>query len=83
MPDSEDDPEAPGWPVAYVSPGGGAEKAGMKGGDEIMSIDGHTINGYADYKRTTRGKEPGDVIAVTVKRGDEELKLEVELAARE
>ena len=55
----------------------------MKAGDIIMSIDGHAINGYAEYKGATRGKKPGDVIEVTVLRGREELTLNVELTARD
>ncbi len=82
MPDIEDDPEKKGWRVTHVSPDGGADKAGMKAHDQIVEIDGRTINGMREYREATAGKKPGDVLSVTVLRGDEELVLQVELSAR-
>jgi len=81
-PDMEDDPDKKGWRVAHVWPDGGADKAGMKDGDRIVQIDGHTINGFREYRLSTADKKPGDVVAVTVLRDDEELVLKVELMAR-
>jgi hypothetical protein len=82
MPDMEDESDAPGWRVAQVFPGSGADKAGMKAGDRITRINGHPINGFGDYREVTGDKKPGDIIEVTVLRGQQELILKVELSAR-
>ncbi len=81
-PDFEDDPEKKGWRVASVFPKGGAAKAGMKAGDEIIEVDGQTINGLSEYRTVTSEKKSGDVISVTVRRGDEEIVMSVELSSR-
>lgn len=82
MPDMEDDSEEPGWRVAAVAPGGGASKAGMKAGDRILKINDLSIGDFMDFRKASRGKSPGDVVEVVVKRGKEELSLSVELSAR-
>lgn len=82
MPDMDDDSDAPGWRVAMVAPGGGAAKAGMKVGDRILKVNAVVINGFMDYREATRGKKPGDVIDVIVKRGQEQITLNVKLSAR-
>jgi len=80
MPDMEDHSDEPGWRVARVFPGTGAASAGMKPGDRVLRIDGETIDGLADYRAATRDKNPGDVVKVTVLRGEKELTLDVTLS---
>ncbi|MGD2110113.1 MAG: M20/M25/M40 family metallo-hydrolase [Phycisphaerae bacterium] len=80
MPDMDDDSGRPGWRIARVFPGSGADRAGMKPGDRVVSIEGKTIGGLADYREVIRGKKPGDVINVTVLRDVEERTLDVELS---
>ena len=82
LPDRTDDPDKPGWRVVTVMEGGGAATAGMKDGDVIIEIDGKAINGLDDFRDQTKDKKPGDVIAVKIRRGDEEMTLDVTLAAR-
>ena len=82
MPDPADESELPGWRVERVLPDGGAAKAGMQDGDRILSIAGNAVNGFREYRQATREMKPGDVVAVVVKRGREELTLEVTLRAR-
>lgn len=81
-PDMDDTSDTPGWRVARVFPGSGADKAGMRSGDRIIRIDGLRISGLNEYRAATAHKEPGDIIQVTVLRGREELILDVELSAR-
>lgn len=81
-PDFEDASVEPGWRVAEVMPGGGAEKAGIMPGDRILRINQETITDFNDYRRATDDKKPGDVIRVTLRRGGEERTLDVELAGR-
>ena len=82
MPDMQDESEAPGWRVAQVTNGGGADKAGMLAGDRILTIDGQAINDFADYRQVTRDKKPGDSVDIVVRRGGDKLTLKVELSAR-
>jgi serine protease Do len=78
----DQDTAGPGWLIAAVMPEGAAAKAGMKDADRILSVDGKTITGLSDYYKATEKKKAGDVVAVVVRRGAEELTLQVELAAR-
>jgi Peptidase family M28/PDZ domain/PA domain len=80
MPDMEDSGDG-GWRIARVFPESGALEAGMKSGDRIIKIEGATIGGLQDYRKVIKGKKPGDVIVVTVRRGDEQLDLSVKLSA--
>ncbi len=82
MPDMDDESTAKGWRIARVTPGGAAAKAGMKPGDRILTIDGKLIADFMDYRKATEKKKPGDIIAVSVLRGQKELSLSVELQAR-
>jgi hypothetical protein len=83
VPNQDADLNGPGWPIAEVMENGGAAKAGMKPGDRILSVDGQSISGISDYFKATEKKKPGDVVAVSIRRGKEELTLQVELAARQ
>jgi hypothetical protein len=78
MPDMEDT-GGKGWKIAQVLPGGGAAKAGMKSGDRLIKIDGKEISGFREYLEVTRAHSAGDVVPVSVLRGEEELVLNVEL----
>ena len=79
----DQDAAGPGWLIAAVMPEGGAAKAGMKDGDRILSVDGKTITGLSDYYKATEKKKAGDVVEVKITRGNEDLTLQVELAARQ
>jgi hypothetical protein len=81
-PDPDNDPDKTGWVVNSVFPDGGAGNAGMRAGDQIIEIDGQTVKGIAEYLSLTADKKPGDVLSVTVLRGDKQIKLQVELRAR-
>ena len=74
--------EGPGVRCTGVSPGSPAEKAGMKGGDVVVRFDGKEIRNVYDYTYALGDKEPGDRVAVVVKRGGAEVTLDVVLGAR-
>ena len=82
LPDQDDDSGEKGWRIARVMPDSGAAKAGMMDGDRILRIEGKEVNSFADYREATGEKKPGDVVGVDIRRGDEELSLKVEMAAR-
>jgi hypothetical protein len=71
-----------GWRVTEVMSGLGADKAGMKAGDLILSIDGKIVKDRTDFFKATQQKKPGDVVPVLVRRGQEDVTLQVELTAR-
>jgi 2-alkenal reductase len=82
--------------VTDVIPGGPADKAGVKsgdqptsvpglfgGGDLVTAIDGRAIRTFDEllsYLITNRG--PGDIVVLTVKRGDQTLDINVTLDKR-
>jgi aminopeptidase YwaD len=59
-----------------------AAKAGLKQGDLMTQFDGKPIQNLYDFTYALRAKKPGDVVAVTVKRGGQDVKVNVTLEAR-
>ncbi len=51
-------------------------------GDTIVAVDSQPISTVEDIGNALEGKKPGDVVAVSVRRGDSLIDLEVELAER-
>jgi len=82
--------------VASVVPGGPADKAGVLagtkdvglqglkgGGDLIIAVDGHAVDTFSDFlSYLVNNKAPGDVITLTVLRGDQTVDLKVTLDKR-
>jgi S1-C subfamily serine protease len=78
-----------------VNPGGPADKAGIRagdqttstglnaGGDLITAIDGQTIHSFDDLLRyLINNKVPGDTVVLTVMRGQEKVDIPVTLDKR-
>ncbi|MEM7152775.1 MAG: MXAN_5808 family serine peptidase [Myxococcota bacterium] len=64
--------------IVRVLPGMPAELAGMKSGDVLLTIDGAaTVNMPADEAQSLLRGPVGEVVVVTVRRGDETLTLEI------
>lgn len=59
-----------------------AQRAGLKGGDVIIALDGKTVRNLQDYSVLLFSHRPGDVITVTVRRDDEELELTATLTGQ-
>ena len=68
-----------GIQLRMVAPGSAAEKAGLKAGDILKSIDGKNITEQDDVKAQLTGKKPGDKIKVAIISGAENKELEIEL----
>jgi len=77
--------------ITSVVPGSGAERAGMRAsrrtrggiilGDLITSIEGRSVATINDVHTILESYRVGDVVAVTVVRGDGEEELEVRLSS--
>jgi len=80
--------------VQKVVPGGAADRAGIKGGNQqaylgnmpivlggdlIVAIDGRDITDTADIAEVMDKHQPGDVISVTIYRGKKKLILKLAL----
>lgn len=55
--------------IPPVTPGGPADKAGLKAGDVIIEMNGQTINSADELIVAIRAKTPGDQVTVTYRRG--------------
>jgi len=61
--------------------GGGAEAAGLKKGDIISKVNGHTVTESSDLQETVGRLQPGDKINLTVIRDGSEKNFAVTLKA--
>jgi membrane-associated protease RseP (regulator of RpoE activity) len=69
--------------VTGFSHGSGAEKAGLKAGDQIVSVDGVAVRSFEDVRIELVFRNQGDRVSVKVLRPDgaagKEIAFEVEL----
>jgi hypothetical protein len=68
-----------GLEVMDARKGGPAERAGLKKGDVIISINGKEVNNITDYMSRLNTLKKGEKAKVGVKRKDEKLIIEVQL----
>ncbi|GAA3230842.1 S1C family serine protease [Actinocorallia longicatena] len=64
-----------------VTPGGPADKAGLKGGDVITAFDGKAMATPEDLIGAITSHNPGDKVKITFKRGNQEQTVEVTLGS--
>lgn len=69
--------------VASVVEGGPAEKAGVKMGDVILSLDGEPLDDPKDLPRMVAASKAGSELALTVLRNGKQKKLNVEIGRSE
>ena len=60
-----------------------AHDAGIKAGDVLLAWDGDPLHGMRDLFTHLQEHEPGDLVILTIQRGEERLELEVTLKASE
>ena len=70
-----------GVPVGAVTGNGPADKAGMRAGDIIITWNGKAVKTIGDYMDFTGQSEPGEVVIIGVRRGENVLVLKVTLEA--
>jgi S1-C subfamily serine protease len=75
-------PDASGTKIMQVIPESAAEKAGVKVDDVITAINGTPTPSMADLRGTITRFRPGDVVTLTVQRGDRSLTLRATLGVQ-
>ena len=65
--------------ITDLEEGLGADLAGLKPGDIIKSVDGITINKFADLSGYLSTKRPGEKVKLIYKRDGNEMKVDVRL----
>ncbi len=70
---------AKGIYVSEVTPGGGAEAAGLKAQDIIVKLHGTPVNTMNKLNSLLVGYKPGDVVDLTVLRDGKEIEVDVTL----
>jgi S1-C subfamily serine protease len=69
--------------VTAVTAGSPAEKAGLKANDVICKFDDKEITAPAGLTKLIQAKKAGDVVMLEILRGEETLKLKVEIGKRQ
>ncbi|MBS1709747.1 MAG: trypsin-like peptidase domain-containing protein [Armatimonadetes bacterium] len=62
-----------------LSPGGPAEKAGLRNEDVILQMDNHKVLNSLDMRTVLYGKAPGESVNVKFRRGSDTKTLDVKL----
>jgi serine protease Do len=68
-----------GVAISGVSPGGAADKAGLKPGDVILQVNGRAVNDMNTLRNTIAGLAPGTDVTVTIARNGAEQQVHVKL----
>jgi Do/DeqQ family serine protease len=68
--------------VSGLNEGGAATKAGIKEGDIITKIGDNQVNNVPELQEQVGRYRPGDKVNLTIRRGSEQLNMEVELKNR-
>jgi serine protease Do len=69
--------------VRTIQPGGPAEKAGLKAGDILLTIDGHSIKDGDDLVNEIASRRPGSSIRLGYLRDDKQADITVVIGDRE
>ena len=68
--------------ISEVTEGGPAAKSGLKAGDIVLSVDGKGVDTYEKFVAAAQAKQPGDKLALKVKRDGKEVDIELVLGTR-
>ncbi len=71
--------EARGVAISGVTPGGPAEKAGLKTGDVILQVDGKAVNDPNVLRNSVAAMAPGTDVTLTIARNGAEEQVHVKL----
>lgn len=65
--------------IIGVTPGSGAEKAGLEAGDRIIAVDGTEVGDSADVSAAIAEKKVGDSLQLRIERKQKTMEVNVEL----
>jgi S1-C subfamily serine protease len=65
--------------VVSVTPNSPADKAGMKGGDVLVSFNGTRLSDPAEARDIIARVKPGSVVKLEIQRGHDRLKLDAHM----
>jgi dienelactone hydrolase len=68
--------QEPGVRVDRIADASLAARLGLRKGDVIVALDGHAVADPGALRRVLQEKKPGDSLVVTVRRGEQEVRLE-------
>ena len=68
--------------IASVMPGGPGQRGGLRGGDELVSVDGVKVSGPDQVIRQIGALKPGHQAAIVVRREGGERRLDVTMGER-
>jgi serine protease Do len=77
--DAKDEVPAAGIAVRYVYPGSAAEKAGMRGGDMLVSLNAQPVHDRAEALAQMLELQAGDEVSLEVRRDGKTLKMKARL----
>ena len=60
-----------------MEPGSAAEAAGIEENDVILAVDGMKLDSHLQLSEFVAAGQPGDVVTLTIQRGNEAIDLEV------
>ncbi len=66
--------------LGKITSGGPAERAGLRDGDRILLADGKAITTWTGWVEVVRAR-PGELLDVTVRRGESEVQVTLEVAS--
>lgn len=69
--------------LVRIVPRTGAANAGLRVGDVVLAIDGEFVQTMEQVRLHVLRKNPGETIVMTVRRGEEQLEVTVELMERQ
>jgi S1-C subfamily serine protease len=75
--------DVPGLKLSGVAKNGPAEKAGVQGGDVIVSLGGKKVENIYDYTYAIEALKVDEEVEITVQRGDQRVKLSIVPGSRE
>jgi serine protease Do len=76
------DLEAAGVKISQILPGTGADKAGLKANDHVLSVNGEAVDSADAFMTLLQRHKPGDVVTLKVMRGDKESEFKATLGKR-
>ena len=72
-----EDAKQRGVRIETVTPGGPADKAGLKAGDTVTEFDGERVRSMMHFSRLVQETPPGRAVPVTLTRGGQRMNLTI------